>query len=118
MPYEQHFIVEGKHLGSAVRPLRFIDHGQRIAAPSSQSFFCSLCGDVYAKFPVTNTDTGEVHSFTVNYGICRKCPSPGNTVPGSVKCLWDSDLEKYYPDEVLKGEFLRHLDFLEKGAGQ
>lgn len=98
----QHFILEGRYLGSATRLFDLTAGG----LPLSYGFFCHACGEVYAKCPIDNRPW-QYWSRT-----CRKCPGSQTLgVPGSASLSWDPEYMAALPLPVLAWEFLRELDY-------
>lgn len=100
----QHFIIEGKYLGSTER-LFNLTQG---SSPLSYGFFCHACGEIFAKCPIDNRPW-QYWSRT-----CRKCLSSGSRtlgIPGSVSLSWDPEYMAALPLSVLSWEFLRELEF-------
>lgn len=79
----------------------------------SYSFICYNCGDLFAKVP---------DSFTEQWlplrAVCASCPPESefwNWLPGSVMVDWDDGTyHAGLSDEVIKQEFLLHLNWAEK----
>lgn len=104
--FTQHFIVEGKYLGSAQRGLTFINGG--IGAPQSYAFFCPLCGDLWARCPVEAND-GLTEEFMVWTKCCKKHGRHSFDLPGSLYMAWDKSFSDSFPDELLREEFKHYL---------
>ena len=102
---QQHFFIEGKYLG----------HTFRKEVVESTAFYCHLCGDVWARFPIE----GEVPCCVKWRFQPRTCRTCGLTregrwpdVPGSVSSIYtDPELASAFPYAVLKWEFERHIDW-------
>lgn len=112
--YEQSIHVEGRFLGSFIRPATIV-HAER-QPPYSYVYVCPECGDLWARCPVSDTD-GNMSKFQVQGGYCRKHPGPSPfTVAGSLLLSWEpeySSLLLSCPDMVL-WEFNRHMEFFER----
>jgi hypothetical protein len=104
----QHFIIEGKHLGTAERTPRFV-HAE-VHNPVGYAFFCPCCGDVWARCPV------EDQPWTVWTKPCRKHSTSALDIPGSLWLSWDKEFSLALPQEVLRWELERHLDHMEQGS--
>lgn len=103
----QHFIIEGKYLGSAERLFDLT----RGASPLSYGFFCHACGEVFAKCPIDGRPW-QYWSRT-----CRKCAALGGGslgIPGSIDLSWDPEFTSAFPLSVLVWEFQRELDYHER----
>ena len=111
MPILQHFIVEGKYLGTAERQMLFV-HAQP-QRPVSYAFFCPVCAEVWARCPVERAD-GTTENFMVWTQACRKHTFHRLAVPGSLTLSWEPDFTAAFPDELVRWEFDRHLDYAEK----
>lgn len=107
---EQHFIIEGKHLGIAQRELVF-SHAD-IHAARSYAFVCPVCGDLWAKCPVL--DGAKEQQYMVWTKACRKHPRHGLEIPGSLQLSWEQEFTEAFPEAVVKWELDRHLDFAER----
>lgn len=112
MPITQHFIVEGKYLGSAERQMTS-RHGP-VQVPPSYAFFCPVCAEVWARCPVEVVE-GQQEQFMVWTKACHKHFHHSMEVPGSLYLDWDKEFTESFPEGVLKAELLLHLDFYEKG---
>ena len=104
----QHFIIEGKHMGTAPRtPVRVHD---RLSLPDSSAFFCPVCGDVWAQCPIVLED-GSVSPWMPWRMKCRKHAAAYSVeVPGSLFQIWDKPFNDAMPEAVLWWEFNRLLD--------
>lgn len=106
----QHFIIEGKYLGSTERGARYV-HGQK-QTPTSYAFFCPVCAALWATCPLELTE-GKPEHFMVWTVPCRKHYHHAFVVPGSIHLSWDNEFTESFPRELLKWELERHLDFCE-----
>lgn len=103
----QHFLIEGKYLGQALRP------------PGSPSlgFFCYECGEVWARAPVDGHQP-QVTKWHYLASLCRKCGDKVGyslTVPGSIYFAYpDAGFPAAFPDAVLQWEVQRHFEQLDK----
>lgn len=96
----QHFIIEGRYLGSAERLFSLT----RGASPLSYGFFCHHCGEVFAKCPI------EGRAWQYWSRTCAKCPGGGTLgEPGSIWLSWDEEFVDALPQPVLLHEFKRLL---------
>ena len=105
MTLQQHFIVEGKYLGTIPRA-SLVLHGHP-APPVSFGFVCHVCGEVWARAGI---DARPFFFFTKP---CRKHSGNGCMVPGSMWMPMEPDFTNALSGEVLKREFLLHLDYAE-----
>lgn len=104
----QHFFVEGKYLGKALR--------QQVV--ESTAFYCPLCGEVWARFPIE----GEIPCCVKWRFFARTCRTCGYTrlgrwpdVPGSVSDIYtDPGIFAAFPDAVLQWELVRHLEWFDR----
>lgn len=108
---KQHFIVEGKYLGQM--PVSHERRGLTVVAPASLAHFCNTCGRTWATCPVEN-EHGNVSRWHVMNGTCPKCPPhPFASHPtGLLTSHWERNLPKDLPDEVVRWEFNRYMEFL------
>lgn len=104
--YPQHFIVEGKYLGTAQRKLSIVHH--EVQAPYSYAYFCPHCAELWARCPV-EVPSGHA-PFQVWSIPCRKHPIDSLRVPGSLFLEWDKTFNNCLPEGVLRWELDRHLD--------
>ena len=105
--YTQHFIVEGKYLGQAVRGAVFV-HAD-LAPPLSYAFACPVCAEVWARCPVELPD-GSHRRFQFQSKACRKHFGHALEVPGALTLGWDASFTDAFPEGVLRWELQRHLD--------
>ena len=111
---QQHFFLGGTYAGSSPRR-SFLARGLDYQIdPPSLSFFCSVCGEVYAKAPVARDD-GSTTPWRAVPACCQRCAPPQfyNNPPGSLYLAvgFDPDLASAFPYAVLKWEFERHIDW-------
>jgi hypothetical protein len=99
----QHFIIEGRYLGSAERQFSLT----RGANPLSEAFLCWSCGECFAKCPIDGRPW-NFHRMT-----CRKCKKMDglSICPGSLWMSWDHEFTAALPLPVLQWEFERELDY-------
>jgi hypothetical protein len=111
MPFRQLFFIEGKLLGETQRAKVFV-HSD-LTEPTSDLYFCGLCGDVYARLPCLRAD-GSSTPWQSYRCLCRKCGESKQRFisewPGSIWRSWDREFLEALPPEVLAWELLRHLD--------
>lgn len=110
----QLFFIEGRLLGEAERAPLLI-HAE-VQSPNSDLYFCTHCGDVFARFPVTHA-SGKLSPWQSYRSICRKCHSRSTAmynVPGSIWRSWDTPFTDSLPQAILSWELDRHLDHLER----
>jgi hypothetical protein len=111
---KQHFIIEGRYLGTAERGVFLEPKEVRGCRPLSIILFCDKCGDPWARFPVESSD-GHTTQWQAYAATCRKHLAEGlgyaQRVPGSVLIPWDADLKGVLPLSVLLWEFQRELDY-------
>ena len=113
--YKQLFFIEGKLFGEASRGTT-MRHASFIE-PSSDLYFCSACGEVFAKFPCLRPD-GSQTTWQSHRCMCRKCGPQHqqffSQFPGSIWRSWDKDFLAALPVSVLQWELNRHLDSIER----
>lgn len=113
----QHFILEGRYLGSALRSTSFSRRdscgGVYERVPLSYAFFCPVCAEVWARCPV-ELPNGTQRQFFALTLACRKHEVSAWQVPGALQCGSDEDFFAAFPDEVVKWEFERHLEWCER----
>ena len=105
----QHFIVEGKYLGQAMRTRIFI-HGES-QEPKQYAYFCPQCGEVWARCPIDNLRT-QAWWFSIHLP-CRKHRTSRFVVPGALSLAWEPEFAAVFPPGVVAWEFQRHLDYAE-----
>jgi hypothetical protein len=99
----QHFYIENRSLGSCQRyPLT--NRGTR---PISYAFFCPVCAEVWARAVIFDTQ------FFCFHKPCRKHHVDAGGIPGSLWMPMEPEFTSSLDGEVLKREFLLHLDYLE-----
>lgn len=108
---QQHFIIEGKFRGTAER--QFQVEYARSVRPASYSFFCPVCGEVWALCPVIGPE-GTASRFQAMTRVCRKHPvAPFETMPnGTLHLSWDRAFSDAFPDDVVRWEFDRYTENL------
>lgn len=106
--YLQHFIIEGKHLGTAVRSKELIHSDYRTPRPTA--FFCPKCAEIWARCPIEREGTVGAE-WEVISRVCRKHQSHYYHTPGSIDCSWKPDFVAAFPDEVIRWEFQRELEY-------
>jgi hypothetical protein len=107
MPYTQHIIVEGRHLGTTERPPALV-MGQ-FQRPISYAFFCPCCAEIWARCPVEGQERWMVQTIP-----CRKHSTSKYVVPGSLTLPWDGEFTTALPKDALSWELERHLDHAER----
>lgn len=106
MPFLQHFIIEGKHLGTAHRSKVFV-HAE-LQPPQAYAYFCPLCAEIWARCPVEGI--GADPNWRVLTMYCRKHSHPLWQVSGSILTVWDEGFVAAFPEEVLRWELQRHFE--------
>ncbi len=109
---QQHFIIEGKFLGAVER--RFQKKSwSPVHVPLGYAFFCPTCGEVWALCPVIGPG-GQASRFEVQTRACRKHPAQPFTTepPGILHLSWDKEFSDSFPDDVVRWEFDRYMEFL------
>lgn len=107
MAFQQHFIIEGKPLGVALRKLQQV-HEDRII-PWSQAFVCPTCAEIWARCPVMQGE--QMSQFIFQPMACRKHKQTRSSEPsGSLYLSWDKEFSESFPDEVVKWQFHRYLE--------
>lgn len=107
MIYYQHFIVEGKFLGTAARGL--VPVHEELHPPRSFAYFCQTCGDVWARLPVED-HLGNQQPFSVLTVGCSKHRQHSLEVGGSLFTSRDPYMLDAFPWEVWARELSLHLD--------
>jgi len=110
MSYTQHYIVEGKPLGSSPRGPTLVH--ATLAAPDSYAYFCPICAEVWARAP-TISPSGKVSRFTVWTLACRKHHDTERlSVSGSLLLPWDNTYNEalFTSDAALRWEFQVHME--------
>lgn len=102
----QHFIIEGKHLGTVERGRHFV-HGE-VQLPQAYAFFCPYCAEIWARCPVDG-----VKAFHALTSTCRRHKRSSFSVPGSLRVALDDDFNNSFPPEVIRWEFHRYLNYYE-----
>lgn len=109
--FTQHFFIENRHCGSSGRGYVPV-HGN-IRPPSSQAFFCPICAEIWARFPV---EGGAI--FEVSTVVCRKHKGRWvSEVAGSTIEPATGEPPMEFPPAVLEWEFQRHLDYAAQQQG-
>ena len=114
-PYTQHFFVQGKYLGAALRGKVFV-HAD-LQAPCSYLFYCPCCGDAWARCPVEHNATQAISTFQAWARVCPKHRQSSIDVPGSLWMNWEADFTAAFPEEVVRWEFQRHMALYQETAG-
>lgn len=109
MTYQRHFIIEGKHLGIAPCSMEFVH--EELQRPRSYAYFCPVCGELWAKCPVEVVATGEVLQWMTITTNCRKHPQGCWRAPGSLSLNYEEAYSTSFPDEVVRWEFQRQMDY-------
>ena len=114
----QHFLIRGKHFGTAERTVGdtpLLIRGEP-APPHGEAFFCPICTELWAQCPV------EGEPSTVHISPCDK-HHPGEhfgswslgavspyQVPGSLMLSYDATWNNSLPLPILVREFHLHLN--------
>ena len=111
--YQQSFFVNGRFYGTFPRKARRDqDQEGRTEPPDSLLFFCTKCGEVYAKCPVVDL-AGKQLRWRSIAGVCGKCPSDLMFLnPGNVWISWDWEYQTAMPKELLERELVNLIDFI------
>lgn len=108
--YEQSIWVDGKFLGSFVRPPMIV-HAER-QPPRSLAYFCPHCGQIWARAIVEGCMQWEIGG-----GYCKEHAGPSPfTVPGSLLLSWEQEYSSLLlscPD-IVRWEMERHIEFIER----
>lgn len=112
LPYtRQHFFIEGRPFGSAIRggPRDVNQHGD---GPVSSAFFCpdSACGRIWTLAPMAG------RPFQVWTRLCGRHRGRSHDTGGPAGTLalsWDAAWNAALPAEVLRRELELELDHLE-----
>lgn len=116
MQYRQQFFIENRFLGEAVTTQRARTPGTE---PASELWYCSACGDIYARCPMLRPDGSQMR-WIAHCHLCRKCAPRQryfSEMPGSVWKSWDAEYLDTLPPAVLQWELLRHIDSYERTGG-
>lgn len=104
----QHFIIEGKYLGSAPRP---------DGRAHSHAFLCFECGKQWASCPAEPPGP-SVTNWVFHSVRCRACGAKHTLTvdtPGDIYQNWpDPGFTAAFPFAVLQWEFERRMDQLDK----
>ena len=115
MPLRQLFFIESRLLGEAPRGKVFWH--EQLAEPPSDLFYCPICGEVWAKFPILRDD-GSCCKWQSYSRMCRKCGPKHQRFlsdwPGSVTRTWDREYMQALPVPVLVWELERHIESWER----
>jgi len=109
MSYTQHYIIEGKLIGSSPREGIFI-HGIPTSADSI-ACFCPVCAEVWARCPVI-ADNGKVSFFQVCLMPCRLHSFHGSLfIPGSLLLPMDKAFNTAWlaHEAAVRWEFQVHM---------
>lgn len=110
----QHFFIEGRLVASAER--RPILYAGQLAIPDSLLFYCRLCGDVFARAIIEDSER-PAQAWQSIRCVCRKCrpryPSMYE-VPGSLWLSYDDNYLKALPGPVLEHEVKVHFEHFER----
>lgn len=111
-PLRQHFIIEGKARGFALRSAVIV-HAE-VQEPRHMSFVCQSCGVQWAICPVEGVATPNWWQNVV--APCRLHPWHGGTIAGSLLLDWDREFSQAVlsTDGAALWEFQRHLEFIER----
>ncbi len=111
LPTAQHFFIEGRSFGSAIRggPRDVNQHGE---GPISYAFFCpdAACGRVWALAPMAD------RPFQVWSRLCSRHRGRSHDTGGPAGTLalaWDAHWTEALPEQVLRWELERELDYIE-----
>lgn len=107
MKYHRHFIIEGRHLGTAEIAEEII-HGTLIA-PVPFAYFCPKCAELWARFPIE----GSVKNWQVYHQPCRKHSHDWFSPAGALFLSWKPEFLETFPDEAVRWEFERWMNFYE-----
>jgi hypothetical protein len=112
MPYQQHFFVEGRHLGTVER-LPIAVHAE-FCPPRSTAYFCPKCAEIWARCPVEGHTAG-LGKWSVEWAVlslyCRKHSDIHWHVPGSLMNSLDGVFNSVLPEAVLRWELARHFEY-------
>lgn len=105
----QHFVVQGKYLGSRQVPNFLSSSTFGMRATWTMCLFCPQCADIWARLVVEGA--GYAQNWT------ERCPKHGG---GAIdrECRfewWPCALEKDWPEEALRYVLLRELTLFEQG---
>lgn len=109
LPYIQIFIMGNRTLARAERGKQEISTDRY--PPNSLLFYCTECGDVYAKFPVIRVSDNRPLSWRSMAGCCTRCRK-SYEIPGSIWCSWEAEYTRRLPREVLQHELINTINLI------
>lgn len=119
MPFFRHFYIreayekELTYRGSSDEHMRIV-HAQ-LEQPAPYVVFCPVCGDIWARLPVVNSD----REWQIRGGYCERHRQPTRfIIPGSLILDWEPELTAILPDAVVIREFNLHMRLWEKENGE
>ena len=102
-------IIQGELIASTPIP-------QHLLCEHSILWYCSSCGEVYARLPVDGP--ARWHAIEGCCSNCLPAKSVWWQIPGSIWCSYNWQYNCQLPLEVIKREFKLALDYWEKGEMQ
>lgn len=90
---------------------------EELQAPLSYLWFCSHCGQVFARSPVIKLANGQMQEWQSFKALCGGCHNRSRNfhlVPGSIWLPWDPDYLAVLPDAVLQREATLHLQHFDR----
>jgi len=112
--FRQLYFIEGQLVGEAFRG--FSTAHRTGAPPTSDLYFCRICGEVFAKFPCLAL-SGAATPWQSYRALCRKC-KPVHAcieIPGSIWRGYDQEFTEALPLPVLRWELDKQLEEYERG---
>lgn len=102
--YLQHFWIHGKHYGTAQRTT--VPCHETKTHPDSKSYFCPVCGEIWAQCPIEDSATGLFRPYVVTTVPCSKHHKVSQwlVVAGTLYQSWDKEFVCAMPEAVLKRE--------------
>lgn len=112
MTYHRQFFIGNKYMGTAEAPS--VIRGGRLCNQQSSAIFCSLCGDIWARFPVTHPVTQATQPWFLFTKHCEKHSHYHNEIPGSTFLAGEGEINSHLPDDMIYYEFHQGLKFYER----
>lgn len=114
MNFKQTFIINNQFCGS--RQIKPWTVHATLKAPLSQAWFCTDCGEIWARVIVQNESTGKYSEWQTLSRVCAACGAKYLKksliwIPGSILeySRFDENIDSL-PEDVLKWELQRHIE--------
>ena len=108
--FTQLLFVEGQFLGEAKREKVFV-HAD-LVAPWSVMLYCGVCGDAWARCPVTMPD-GRMRPWIGYRAPCRRHPDATNRPGGTLYLPWLEEIFEALTEGALRREMDLWWNFLQ-----